>query len=243
MKKQEYISPSGLKFILREQTGEDDEVLSAAQSETVMVNTYVANVIVEGPGGKAMGSEDVKKLRLGDKYFLLIASRILSLGKTLYFQYKWGDNPTPNEYSADLSRFLWDYNTPFPEVDTADYFDQRIRPYPKEEFIDGEVNNMKLRMDYLDGVGEEYLIKLPTNQRTVNKELVARNLRIFSSGDWKPVAHFAAFSARDMMVIRNLAHDNDPPIDGLTTIQNPFTGETLELPLLGIKDFFYPAKI
>lgn len=243
MKQKEFVTPSGLKFTLREQTGDDDERLSAAQSETTLVNTYIANVIVKGPTGQAMDAEAVKKLRLGDKYFLVLASRMFSLGETLYFQYTWPGEKAPLDYEEDLSRYLWDYTKAMPEISDPEYFSQRIKAYPKEEFINGDVRGMKLRMDYLDGHGEDYMMKLPANQRTVNKELVARNLRVFDAGDWKPVVNFTTFSAREMIYIRNLAHDNDPPIDGLTEIENPVSGELLELPILGIKDFFYPVKI
>ncbi len=240
---QEYTSPSGLKFILREQTGDDDEKMSAAQSETTMVNTYVANVIVKGPDDKPMGPEEVKKLRLGDKYFLLLVSRILSLGSTLYFKYQWDGSNESIEYEEDLNKFVWDYSTPYPVEGDPNFFDQRISPYPKEEFMNGTIGDIQIRMDYLDGHGEDYLLKLPPNQRTVNKELIARNLRMFDGKDWKAIVNFKSFSARDMIYIRNLAHDNDPPIDGLMALDNPFTGEKIDLPILGIKDFFYPVKI
>lgn len=242
MRKQKYVTPSGLEFTLREQTGADDEILNAAQDETVMINSYLANVIEEGPGNKRFSAEDVKKLRLGDKYFLVVSSRILSLGNILYFQYQWDPNEASIEYEEDLSRYVWDYSEPFPEVGDPLYFDQRFQPYPAEEFIEGQVGDYKLRMDYLDGAGEAYMLKLPANSRTVNQELRARNLRFFDT-EWKIVKTFTSFTARDMVYIRNLAHEGDPAIEGLTTVTHPGTGESLALPLLGIKDFFYPVKI
>jgi len=240
---QEYTSPSKLKFTLREQTGEDDDRLSAAQSETSLINTYIASVIIKGPKGNPMSVEDVKKLRLGDKYFLVLASRILSLGETLYFEYQWPGDNTSTEYSEDLTNYIWDYEKEFPEKGSPYYFDQRIPPYPEKEFIEGEIKGFKLRMDYLDGYGEDYLMKLSPSGRTVNQELKARNLRVWDQTDWKPVATFAGFTARDMHYIRNLAHSNDPPILGLTRVSHPLSEQTMEIPLLGIKDFFYPAKI
>ena len=242
MKQEEYVAPSGGRFVLREQTGDDDEKLNAAHNEVSLVNTYVANVIVEGPGGKAMDSEAVKKLRLGDKYFLVIASRILSLGDKLYFEYEWEIDRPAIEYEEDLNQFIWDYSKEFPEKGHPKYFSQRIRPYPKDEFIELTIGDMKIRMDYLDGHGEDYLMKLPPNNRTVNQELIARNIRFFK-GDWKVIKSFASFTARNMIAIRNKAHEMDPAIEGLTSVSNPYSGEQQRLPLLGIKDFFYPVKI
>ena len=243
MRKVEYVSPSGLRFVLREQTGEDDETMSSSLDETSLINTYVSNVIVEGPEGKAMSKEAVKKLRLGDKYFLVLASRILSLGETLFFTYQWDPNREPVEYSEDLSQYIWDYSIPFPTKDSEDYFEQRMLPYPEAEFLTTKIRELDIRMDYLDGFGEDYLMKLPPHQRTVNQELVARNLRFFEDGEWKIIKNFSSFSARDMLILRNLAHDNDPAIEGLTTLVDPFTGASERVPLLGIKDFFYPVKI
>lgn len=243
MKKQKYLTPSGLEFVLREQTGADDDVINATMDEVTMINTYLANVIEEDPNGKRMSPEQVKKLRLGDKYFLVISSRILSLGPTLWFKYEWREGQPAVEYQEDLNQFIWDYTKEFPKPGSPDYFDQRIPPYPDADFISVEIEGHKLRMDYLDGFGEAYMIGLPADKRTVNQELIARNLRIFTEGEWKPVVNFASFSARAMVKIRNLVHDFDPPTEGLMTLTNPETLEIIKLPLLAVKDFFFPVKI
>lgn len=243
MRTQQYVTPSGLQFTLREQTGADDEVLTSEKDESQLVNAYLANIITEGPNGGPMDMEAVKKLRLGDKYYLVIAGRILSLGETLYFQYQWEESQPAVEYSEDLSQYLWDYKEPFPGKENPLYFEQRIPPYPAEEFINLEVGEFKLRMDYLDGVGEAYILKMPAMKRTINQDLVARNLRVLKGNDWKKVVSFAPFTARQMVEIRNAAAEHDPALEGLTAITNPMSGEILKIPLLGIKDFFYPVKI
>ena len=243
MEKQKYLTPSGLTFVLREQTGADDDVINGAMDEATMVNTYLANVIEEGPDGKRMDAEGVKKLRLGDKYFLVLASRILSLGPTLWFKYTWREDQPPVEYQEDLNRYIWDYTKPFPKFGDPDYFDQRIPPYPEGDFISVEIGGHKLRMDYVDGYGEAYMLGLPANKRTVNQELIARNFRIFKDGEWKRVVNFGSFSAKAMVQIRNLVHDFDPPNEGLMTLTNPETLEIIKVPILGVKDFFFPVKI
>jgi len=239
MKKEEVLCPSGIKFVIRELTGDDDERVNAGLDESQMINTYVANGVAEG----LTGAEDVKKLKLRDKYFLVLRIRMLSLGEKLYFGYQWPNIPELTEYEEDLSRYVWDYTKPFPKPGDSEYFKERIPIYPKQEFIEGELGGVKIRMDFMDGFGEEYLLKLPLNKRTVNQELVARNLRIFKDSEWKRVVNFSSFTARDMVFIRNLANEFDPPVEGLMDIENPITGEIINLPVIGVKDFFFPVKV
>jgi len=244
MKQKELTSPSGSRFVIRERTGADDDKISRANVDDVkLVNTYVSDVIVEGPGGKRMSPEDIKQLRLRDKYFLVIASRIHSLGPILYFSYNWGANMPDQEYEVDLTTFVWDYSKEFPELGHSEYSEDRFRPY-NEDVLEFELSTgQKVAFEYMTGVGESYLIKLPPSSQTANKELIARKIKVHDGTNWKEVMNFGVFSAREMVEIRAKVESLDPQDQGMITIQSPMDGSTQEVPLLGIKDFFYPVKI
>lgn len=238
------LTPSQLSFTIREATGADDDILSLSGDESQTIHKYLSAMVLKGPDGGLMTPEDIAKLRLRDKYALLIESRIFSMGETLYFKYTWPNTKTPMEYEFNLKDFVWDYTQPLPEPHEETYFDQRITPY-SVEFLDKTLTSgKKVRMSFLDGIGEAYLLKIAPNKRTANHELMARNLEVLSAeGLWQKVINFQAFSSREMAEIRGIYSEVDKPPMGIIEIQNDVTFEVMPVPVLSIQDFFYPTKV
>ena len=90
--KKTLLLPGGYQVIIREQNAKDDETLSNVllAKDVSNINLFITDIIVYNHLTNAKQTlEDTVKMRLRDKYFVLIASRIFSLSQTLKFEYDW----------------------------------------------------------------------------------------------------------------------------------------------------------
>jgi len=243
MNQQKINVPTGDEYIIREQTGADDDLLSKLDvDEATVLNRYIAAIIISGPNEKRLTLKDVEELLLRDKYIILFKSRIFSLSDKLIFSYNWPEQDEPIEYEVDLKDYVWDYSKPFPKLGDEDYCSDMIPPYDNKEkevtftLTSGKVVSFGL----LDGVGEKYLLGVKPMERSINKQLVARAFKVDDGSKMVTVKNFQVFSSRDMMEIRNKVDIVDPPVEGNTTIVNPADGASADLPIIGIKDFTIP---
>ncbi len=238
--------PSGTEFVIREQTGADDDLLSKLDTdEATVLNRYLASIIQKGPDGNRLTLKDVEGLLLRDKYTILFKSRIFSLSNELIFGYNWDPQEEPVEYTQDLNDYIWDYSKPLPELGDADYRVERILPYKSTDkvILFTLSSGVEVSFELCDGVGEKYLLGIKPQERSINKQLIARNFKYNDGNKMVNVKNFQLFSSKDMMEIRNKVDEYDPVVEGNTTITNPTSGETIDLPIIGIKDFYFPAKI
>lgn len=249
-RKKECVVPSGRTYVIREQNGHDDEVLSqiGTSDEWDVINRFMSNIVlhqlVEGHE-TPVGYNEVLEMPLRDKYALLIMSRIFSLGEELTFEYDWGSNVPPQSYLETLNQFIWDYSKPMPEPSSIEYFRERIPAYDPQ-VLNGmyfSVGGRELRMKLLDGKGEKYLLKIPPSQVNINQELFAREISYKEGDKWLAIKNFGSFTARDMAAIRAMIRKYDDRVETLVTVDHPFTGETAQIPLIGIRDFFFPALL
>ncbi len=239
-------TPSGDTYVIREQTGADDDLLSRLDvDEATTINRYIAAIIESGPKGKRLTLEDVEKLLLRDKYVILFKSRIFSLSEKLIFSYNWTPDDEPLEYITDLQEYVWDYSNPVPELGEEGYSRHRITPYGvNDRVVNFDLTSGKsVSFEFLDGVGEKYLLSIKPMERSINKQLIARGFKYNDGKKMVGVKNFQVFTSRDMMEIRNKVDEFDPALEGTTNIVNPNTGENLDLPIIAIKDFYYPVKI
>jgi len=241
-------SPSGKVFELREQNGADDELLSRISTtpgkELEIMNQFLASIIVSIDGEEPITVESLKSVLLRDKYAMLIRARVFSLGEELKFEYQWDKDKPPTEYSEDLMNFIWDYEKPFPGETSGEYFHQRIKPYPessKEGFFEVRAGKRNYRLDYLTGAGEEMLFAEKTTN--VNSHLVARNLTIETDQGQEIVKSFKEISSRDLAIIRSEVAKQDPIPEAEVSVENPYTGSVEVIPLLAIRDFFFPTLL
>jgi len=236
--------PSGDVYIIREQTGADDDIVSnMSNGEADAINLFIAGIISAGPDGKRLTKGDVEDMLLRDKYSILIHSRIFSLSDSLSFDYDWGDGDI-HSYTEDIARFVWDYSKPAPEKGDANYSPVRFKKYPNnvKDFVLTLKSGKEIRFKFLDGKGELYLLKLKENERTINKQLIARGFSVKKDDKFVVVKNFSFFNAREMAEIRGYMDEQDAPPVADVVIENPFNGESINLPLIALKDFFFPVK-
>ena len=247
------ISPSGHQFIIRQQTGEDDDVLSNAKGteDGSSSNKFIQGIVVHTDittNGK-FNSDDARSLKLCDKYFIMVASRIFSIGQILKFEYQWEDMKTLTHYEEDLGLFIWEYgdsSKPYPEVGNPEYFKHRIAPHKfgKDKTRELTLSSEKLvRYTFMNGYGEKYLMGLPLDQQSVNAELRGRGLELKVGKNWVKVQSFKNFNPIDMMEIRKDVEDNDITTNLISELEHPKTGGKIEFPVVGCTDFFYPREI
>lgn len=255
MNEQHINVPSGREYIIREQTGADDEILtsfaSTNKSETELVNRFLTSIItakVEGDKQTPVTLADVKAMPLRDRYVALIKSRIFSLGKELKFEYDFGSPFGKEAFIEDLSEYVWDYIIqPFPKRGDFDFSEQRVAPYdsdPYEKHLGNLSSGKKFRFGFMNGTSEEAMVKFNQINPHLNQELIARGLETpNASGEWVPVLNFGVFTAREMSEIRAKIKSVDPRFDLLTTLEHPSTGENIQIPILSLPDFFFPSLL
>lgn len=244
--------PSGNSVIIREQNGEDDDIvsLSSNRQKGIHINLLIARLVVwyEGTDG-LINLDQIKSLWVKDKLAILIESRIMSLGNILEFTYDWGEKIGTVKYEEDLSKYIWDYTKPVPQFGEENYFKYRIPKYVETDlpvrFIRTEGNDgivKTLRFSRMDGYSEEYTATIDRSDFSKNKELIARNLEWNIENEWKKVLNFSQFSAREMRDIRTAVKSFDPdyiPDTELTNPQDP--SMIIPINILTIPEFFFPV--
>lgn len=250
---EEFISPSGFSFVIREQNGDDDDTLSNAKGviEGNSSAQFISDIVIKTNYTESgtLDVDDAMSLKLCDKYFLVIASRIFSIGQILKFGYQWPDSAKPIEYEEDLIQFIWEYGNkekPFPEEGSEEFFDFRIKPHPhgNKKTLELTLESQKvLRFEFMNSNGEFYQMNLKEEQTSKNAELKARNLSQKIDDKWVKVESFRNFTPREMMEIRNKVFENDPILELFSEVKNPNSGKTEYLPILGTPDFFFPREV
>lgn len=246
-----FTSPSGLTFTIREQNGNDDDILSNSglAKDGSNITNFISSIVLESSltGGGPLSVATARNLLVRDRVFIMIMSRIHSIGDMLKFKYQWSDLPFPVEYEEDLNKYIWDYSKEFP-LDTSDinYFKYRIQPYTERNY-GSHIYTLKsgktISFNLMDGNGEKYLLALNEGSITVNEELKARSLHLKQEDDrFMKVENFSFFTKSEMTEIHSLVNEIDPTYFPFTEITHPDNNSTVNLPLFGINDFFYPKE-
>ena len=248
----EFIAPSGGLFVIREQNGDDDDLISNSHyaKNGDHLNHFIAAIVVstDTTSSKRLTAKDVLNMKVRDKYAILLKSRIFSLGSEIRFEYDWGsDRGGKVEYTEDLNQFIWDYSDEdFPLIGDEGYNESRIRPYLDGKSTHRELelsSGKKIRYEYLNGVSERYLLELPPVKLTKNAELKARNIEQYVDNQWHKVESFRYFTPGDMREIRDDAKLYDPETMLTSELENPKTGEKIHFPVILAPDFFFPGEI
>lgn len=242
-----FVVPSGATYTIREQNGEDEDILSNQMDlkNNKALSKFLAAIIcskgVEGQETKVNVS-DILDMPLLDKYAIIFKSRIFSLGENLEFSYKW-DEETTLEYEQNLLEYLYDDYAVIPNEETLNAKPLAIPYYPlgdKLKDIEATLSSgKKIKFDIANGHSELFLLNLPESKRSRNSELLAHNLHLEVDGKFEKVQNFRLFSARDMAEIRTKISAVDPNFDAITEITNPETGASLQFPLMTSPNFFF----
>lgn len=261
MRKKAFTLPSGYTCEIREQNGEDEEVLSnPASIKTFMnLNEFIAGIVTNTnftASGKLL-VKDILKLPLLDRAVILINSRIFSLGEELEFNYKW---PRPENskdqseftYTQDLNEYIFEDYSKTPTEEELESKPEAV-PYYTNRDSNGVAQLVDLKFTLSSGkevmwdiatVGsEQYLMKLGIDNISRNKDLIARNLRLNVEGNWEKVQNFKLFSVRDMAEMRKTIFSIDPTFTGTTDIEDPITHNKTQISVLTVPTFFYLTEV
>lgn len=243
----EFIGPSGYKYVIREENGADEEIISnqAAARNFMNVTNFIAAIVVSTDATESgkLTPNDALALPLRDRYAILIKSRIFSLGDKVPFSYTWPGDITPTYYEQDLNELIYDYDSIL-ELDKPD----AVKPYKDNDllrqigFKNYELTlttGKKVKFDLATGETERYAAMLPEEKQTRNSELLARNLQVEVNGKWEKVEQFALFTVKELAEIRSVINDIDEFYNSMVEIENPRTGEKAQFPIFSAPHFFF----
>lgn len=249
-RKLEFITPSGKLITIREQNGEDDDILSNPTTCDNLRNLshFISAIVVDMDGEGPITVEQALKLPANDRWVIILQSRIHSIDPFIEFTHDWGKAfGGIQTYEQDLRDLLFDYTTPPSQEELAKKPDA-IPYYPKgSEVLDLPIvttSGKELIFDIATGVSDEYIMGLELKDRTKNKELMSRNLRLKVGEKYEKVQNFRLFSVKDMNEIRREVLGNDPVFTGDVVIDNPnVPGMSTKISIMGIDGFFYQGVI
>jgi len=254
-KKKKLTLPSGYYVIIREQNGADDDIISnqVYAEDLSNIDIFISSLIIETDLpfaiGKRLNKDNIKNMLLKDKYFVLFASRIHSMGPEVRFSFDWGkDNGGVQEYTEDLNIFIWDYSKPFPEEGDEKYREEMIQPYGKDPYKKVEItldsSGKRLRFNMINGHSEKYLMKVDTITR--NDIYKARDMEQFIDDKWMKVSNFMYFNKKEMAELKKVVTAIDPEFVGTTHLVNPYAKaeiKEMNYPIMRAESFFYPEEI
>lgn len=244
-----FTAPTGSKYTIREQNGNDDDIISnSVEAENLMnISRFISAIVVETDvmgTPRVITAEEAHNLPSLDRYCILLQSRIFSYEKELEFTEDWGDKGEI-EYTQDLTKYLFDYSKD-PTEEELNEKPFAIPYYPNGKNIkDLEIvtkSGKEMLIDIFTGAGEAQVINLPLDKATKNATIIARNLRLLVNGKYEKVTNFKLFSTRDMREIRKFINENDPVFEGYTELKHPSTNEVRRRYLLSLDSFFYPGE-
>jgi hypothetical protein len=252
-RRSKFTLPSGHWVEIREQNGNDDDIISnrATAKDLTNFNILISSLILDtnlpmATDGKLPASK-VDELLLGDKYAIIFGSRIHSMGPDVRFKIEWNkEDGGPQDYEEDLNNLWWDFSKPYPEQGEEGYSKDRIKPDPINCYGSQTLNltsGKELRDHFLNGKSEKDLMKLPIEEMTRNAEIKARGLEQKIAEKWVKVTNFMFFTKKDMSEIYRAIRENDPEFLGTTDITNPKTNQTVAYSIIQSEDFFYPQEI
>lgn len=245
--------PSGMDITIREQNGEDEDILSRYGDikDSISHQNFLSAIIIGSSkeGKTKFTPDDISKWPAVDKYYALVKSRIFSLGKELKFKYKCSNNRCGKETPLveDLDIYDWDLSKGNPPEDDP-YYESRIKLLPngdKLEFEETLSNGKRIKFGILTGMGESKTLKKSEDDLNRNDDLRARNLSYFreEGNQWIEVANFRMFSSKIMSEIRNLVNKHNENYPLITKCKCRHCGNTEDVVILTLPSFFFPSEI
>ena len=242
--------PSGHTVTIREQNGNDDDIISTVSDALngVMLSKFLAEIIIDQDVKQGMLTyEDIKKWKVNDVYYLILKSRIHSLGNILEFKVVCQNSNCrkENAFEEDLSIFDTNLENYKPlSVEDPKYNPYRIKPYIKGKNM-GETITLPsgkiVRFEYLTVEGEYFYGLYTQENLSKNKELIVRNLSLnIGSEEWQPIANFAIFSPIDMRAIRNSLAELETIFEPMMECTCPHCKNSTAVSLMKQPDFFFP---
>lgn len=250
----ELVGPSKKKFYIREQNGADDDLLSSSSlmKENNNLNMFIVSIVVmtDAFDEGVLNLKNIGRLAIKDKYFILFASRIFSIGNDIKFKYNWGkDKGGVHDYEDDLSSYLWDYsdleNNPLPDEGDEGYNRFMMQPYsndPYNKMLHTTTSGKEFRFSMMNVQAELTLMKRG-DDISRNDDLLARNLEQKVDSNWIAVKNFSFLSKRDTIELHTVVEELEKPFFGFTELENPIDGGSVIYPLISDPAFFFPLAI
>lgn len=251
-----FVAPSGTEYTIREQNGQDEEVLTnmGEIKKGMNINNFLYGIIMKSSKkASKLSMEEILSIPLLDRSCILIQSRIFSIGENLEFTFQWPNNQNPDkprefEYELNLHEYLFDdYSNP--EAITEEMLLDKPKGIPfypirqEEKYYTFDLRSgKKIRFHLADGHSEMYIMKLSEDQKTRNTDLIMRGLELNVDGKWEKVFNFSLFSTKDMRELRKHVNSIDPSADLTTYVEDPETGASDEIPIMGLVSFFFPEE-
>lgn len=253
-----FMTPSLNTVTIREQTAEDDDILGKVSKGDLVnaLNEFIAAIVVSSTYNTtqkdgALSIKDVLDLPLRDKHYILLKSRIHSIGPWLKFDYEFSEGGS-YEFEEDLTIYDQDLESEDSYKVPEGKDKNCITRYPgvtkPEDYLNyfeiALSSNRKVRMSRMNGHSEKALLQANKNNAlTVNTEYFVRNLQIHTGEDWVSLTSMNVLSKRDVIEIKKAVKDLDTQFTPITHVKDPQGDEEEYLPVLGIKDFFFPTEI
>lgn len=245
MRTMTFFVPSGYQYEIREQNGEDEEILSNPADLRDLMNftKFIQAIVVKTDftqSGK-LTVEDALRIPVNDRYCILFKSRVFSLGDSVEFSYEW-EKKQKVDYEQDVNELLFNDYSQTPTEEELNAKPDAIPYYPDGKKTEFEINletGKKVKFNLLDGNGERKLVSLPRDKQTRNSPLLCRNLQLEVDGKWEIVQNFSLFTVKETHAIRKAVAEVDPTFEGAVDIENPSTGETVRYPIITAPGFFF----
>lgn len=248
-----FTGPSGYTYTIREQNGEDENILSNQNDiKNIMhLTKFISAIVVDTDATTShkLTIDGALNLPALDRYAILVHSRIFSLGNDMVFTYKWPDVSEPTEYTDTISDYIFTDYSQEPTEEELEAKPNAIPYYPDRDFCkEGKVitlsSGKQVSFKALTGVGEQYVINLPVEKQTRNSELIARDLCLSVNGNFEKVTNFSLFNPRDMAEIRKAVSTFDPVFVGLTQIDHPTDpNQKTQIPIFALQSFFFLTEV
>lgn len=251
-KTQEFYTPDYRVVTIREQNGEDEEILSNSKNllKGDAINFFLSRIIMTVDGDK-VSTDDVLNLKNKTKYYILLKSRLLSLGNEITYKHKCSNPNCPKPQGLPDTTFEEDldlYDLNFDPANTVEKapFKYRVTPYPDKSThrLLTLGTGKELKYKYLTGVEEKKLIEMPADQLNKNTDIVVRQLEWKQeTGTWVKVQNFRDFSSKEMAEIRKDIVAHDMPFEAVSECTCPYCNTTDLISLMSQSDFFFPGEM
>lgn len=240
-----FILPSNESITIREQSAADDDVLSAAtRGSTVIdaINNFIMGIVTEYKGKKGITQDDVLNMKLKDKHFILLKTRIHSIGSTVEFDHKCDSCGQESHWEEDLAQYDADFSSP-----KETHGEKAPKPYDVGSGPHFEItlsSGKKFRLYYLNGKGEKKILQAMKNGTlSKNVELFSRDIHIEVQGEWTPISSVNILSKREGVELSKAVAEKDTQFLLGADVVCPSCGHTEFLPFTTISDFFFPVGI
>jgi hypothetical protein len=243
MQKIKMTLPTGREFTFSEANAEQEGILTKEgnKAENEHFPKYLSAI-------SGLPLDEIMKWPLNDKYYAIIASRVLNHGPELKFDFEFKEKQ-PITFIEDLTAYLEpDLVTQLGYAITEQTGTKVPKPYSFGKDSIREItlsSGKKIKYQFINSYGEKLIAKKSKENLDSNDIFKARFLEWDpqQKGDWIVVQNFREFSVRDTRELRADIIKYDTSWDLYLDIQEPGTNHKEEIPLVLVPGFLTPSEV